>query len=240
MMMALRNSPSEYALINALDGPRNPWKLSPGVAVAIGASVLFHAALFSYLYVQRITATASEPAPDRAITMGEVRLPQPSKPLPAQASPKRPIATHTPVSNPTLPPPPTDVVVPRTPALLADSRPPLLGADITPTYPPTRLIVDPKWLSQPSADQMSRFYPDRAIDQGLTGEATLFCGVVASGKLTDCRVVSETPTGARFGDAALKLAAFFRMSPRTVDGQPVDGGLTRISIAFRLKGDDQP
>jgi periplasmic protein TonB len=238
MMMALRNSPSEYALINALDGPRRSWKLSRGVVIAIGASVLFHVGLFTYLYVQRITATASEPVADQVITLGRVTLPQPPKPLPAQASPKRPIATHTPAANPTLPPPPTDVIVPQTPVVIADNRPTLLTTEVTPFKPPARLIVDPKWLSRPSADEMSRFYPDRAIDLGLTGEATLFCGVVASGKLTDCRVVSETPAGARFGDAALKLASFFRMSPRTVDGQPVDGGLTRITIAFRLKTDD--
>jgi len=240
MMMALRNSPSEYALINALDGPRRPWKLSRGVAVAIGASVCFHVGLFTYLYVQKITATASEPVADHVITLGQVRLQQPAKPLPAQASPKRPILTHPPVLNPTLPPPPTDVIVPQTPIAIADNRPALLTTEVTPFKPPARLIVDPKWLSRPSADEMSRFYPDHAIDLGLTGEATLFCGVVASGKLTDCRVISETPAGAKFGDAALKLASFFRMSPRTVDGQPVDGGLTRISIAFKLTGGDQP
>ncbi|HXQ11057.1 MAG TPA: energy transducer TonB [Caulobacteraceae bacterium] len=81
---------------------------------------------------------------------------------------------------------------------------------------------------------MSKFYPQREVDLGITGQVSLLCGVVASGKLTDCRVVEETPPSAGFGDAALKLSAFFRMTPRMIDGEPVDGGQTRISIAFRL------
>jgi protein TonB len=237
MMMALRNN-SEYALINALDGHHGPRKLPRGVVVAIGASVLFHAGLFTYLYVQKVTATpAAEPA-DQVISLGQVRLTPPPLSPPRQLTPRRTIITHPVVPNPTLTPP-AEVIVPAThPTLLTDTQPPLLTTDVTPLTPPTRLIVDPKWLSRPSAEEMSRYYPERAIDQGLTGQATLFCSVVASGKLADCRVIEETPAGARFGDAALKLAAFFRMSPRTVDGKPVDGGLTRISIAFKLTGGD--
>ena len=237
MMMALRNN-SEYALINALDGRHGPRKLPRGVVVAIGASVLFHAGLFTYLYVQKVTATpAAEPA-DQVISLGQVRLTPPPLSPPRQLTPRRTIVTHPVVPNPTLTPP-TQVIVPAThPTLLTDTQLPLFTTDVTPLTPPTRLIVDPKWLSRPSAEEMSRYYPERAIDQGLTGQATLFCSVVASGKLADCRVIEETPAGARFGDAALKLAAFFRMSPRTVDGKPVDGGLTRISIAFKLTGGD--
>jgi protein TonB len=129
-------------------------------------------------------------------------------------------------------------VTPQAPT--ASQEVPAFAADIAPPTAPARLIVDPKWLSRPTADEMSRYYPERDIDLGLTGQATLFCSVVASGKLADCRVIEETPAGAKFGEAALKLAGFFRMSPRTVDGKPVDGGLTRISIAFKLTGDEGP
>ncbi|HEY3888299.1 MAG TPA: TonB family protein, partial [Caulobacteraceae bacterium] len=235
MMMALRNSRSEYALINALEGRHGPRKPPRGVAVAIGASVLFHLGLFTYLYVQKVTVTPAAEPPDRVISLGQVRLTPPMPLPPRQVTPRRTIVTHPVVPNPTLTPP-TEVVVPAThPTLLTDSQPPLFTTDVTPPLtPPTRLIVDPKWLSQPSAAEMSRYYPERAIDQGLTGQATLFCSVVASGKLADCRVIDQTPANAGFGEAALKLANFFRMSPRTVDGKPVDGGLTRISIAFKL------
>jgi protein TonB len=238
MMMALRNSPSEYALITALEGRHGPRKLPRGVVVAIGASVCFHLGLFTYLYVQKITATPAAQPTDQVISMGQVRLAPPTQPPPAQITPKHQIVTHPAVVNPTVTPP-TKVIVPAThPTLLTDTQPPLFTTDVTPITPPTRLIVDPKWLSRPSAEELSRYYPERAIDQGLTGQATLFCGVVASGKLSDCRVIDETPAGAKFGDAALKLANFFRMSPRTIDGKPVDGGLTRISIAFKLTGGD--
>jgi protein TonB len=238
MMMALRNNPSEYALINALEGRRAPRRLSRGVVMAIAASICFHVGLFAYLYVQKITATTSEPVAGQIITLGRVRLPPPTPPTPTHVQPTHEIVTHPTVVNPTIAPP-TEVIVPPTqPNLITQTQQPMFTPDETPLTPPTRLIVDPKWLSRPSAEEMSRYYPERAIDQGLTGQATLFCSVVASGKLADCRVVSETPAGAKFGDAALKLAGFFRMSPRTVDGKPVDGGLTRISIAFKLTGDN--
>ena len=59
--------------------------------------------------------------------------------------------------------------------------------------------------------------------------------VAANGRLHDCEVTGETPANFGFGDAALKLARYMRIAPKTIDGQPVDGGVLVEPIKFRLR-----
>ena len=136
----------------------------------------------------------------------------------------------------------TLTVKPRTdtPPLVDDSKGPTAVTDTTaaPTQQETkpRLIADPHWLRQPTADEFADAYPQRALDDGKIGAVSLSCTVTAKGDLTGCSVADETPRGWGFGAAALGLSKRFRMVPRTEDGQAVGGGTVRIPIRFAMKG----
>lgn len=88
----------------------------------------------------------------------------------------------------------------------------------------------PGWLRQPTAEDVQSVLPAGARG---SGEARIRCRVAASGLLTDCTVISETPAGQGFGAAALALAPRFQIRPRVVDGRPVDGDSVNVPIRWR-------
>lgn len=94
------------------------------------------------------------------------------------------------------------------------------------------VVEEPKWDIKPSGDEVAEYYPAAAGSRGLDGRATISCAVRASGILSNCLLVSESPEGYGFGEAAIKLSSRFKMKPRMVDGVPVEGGSVRIPISF--------
>ena len=71
--------------------------------------------------------------------------------------------------------------------------------------------AEPIWWRMPSPSQLLQAYPEAARDVP-GGIARIKCLPNRAGELTECSVVDETPAGVGFGEAALALAAGFRLT----------------------------
>jgi TonB family protein len=102
-----------------------------------------------------------------------------------------------------------------------------------------QLITKPDWIEAPSAALVAEVYPEIAQRTEQGGDVVLQCAVEASGHVTDCSTIYESPAGLKFGEAALSLAPVFKMRPAAINGKAVSGALVRIPIRFRI-AIDQP
>jgi protein TonB len=210
--------------------------------VAIGASIAVHAVIAVYLYNAAFHIPL--PAPADASTIVEGGILRILKPEPAQRDrPKTPPnrlhpPAHTDATTTDKFPvdPPKDRLIGDPPA----TNPLSTGKELQPFMlidpPKPRRISDPDWLSKPDARAMSAQFPARPLRMGVSGAATISCVVSASGSLGQCTVVKESPSEFGFGAAALKLAKYFRMRPRTEDSEPVNGAVVQIPIKFQVAG----
>src|SRR5690606_35721515 len=71
----------------------------------------------------------------------------------------------------------------------------------------------PEWLDQPTIADLARLRPSTA--GGRAGTATVRCRVQDDGTLVECVSISEAPLGSRYGQAAVRASALYRMR---VDG----------------------
>jgi periplasmic protein TonB len=226
---------------------RRPPRFSKATWVATGIVVAAHLGLGAVLYYQRfeMPAAATPPVSD-PFDVTIIRPPEP-RPLP-DPRPAPPTPPNTRV-NPT-PAPATDVetvavtqgdTVADSSTTISLTRPNPEPVDDAPPAEPVRaqppaVITSPSWSRQPSAEQLMRAYPDRAINAGVAGSASLNCLVLPSGGVTDCNVTRETPGGYGFGRAAQGLSRYFRVNPRTVNGA-AEGSRVSINLRFAPPAD---
>jgi hypothetical protein len=90
-----------------------------------------------------------------------------------------------------------------------------------------------EWREAPSSADYRRFYPRRAADRGVEGDATIMCVVLeAEGRLL-CAPESENPEGWGFGDAAVRIARAHHRIAYFIDGQPTAGRRVSFLVEFR-------
>lgn len=90
-----------------------------------------------------------------------------------------------------------------------------------PAQPPVvlPLITNPNWRTMPIAE-----FPSRATQNNIeVGEAIISCELLATGRLTNCTVVSEDPPGYGFGESAIRASRRARITPAVVNGVPQVG-----------------
>lgn len=186
------------------------------------SALLWGAALFAAVSIgPKIVAVLPPPDGDPPIVV--ISVPSPVVP-PATVVPR---TARTPADT-TIPlatvAPPAELG-----ALGADSGGDATGLQLT---PPPPVVTRPHWLRTPGGDELTRYYPERALARGKSGEASLACLVRTDGTLA-CLVAAETPPGWGFGDAALRMSRSYQMEPALRDGVPIEARYT-LRVPFEL------
>jgi len=103
-----------------------------------------------------------------------------------------------------------------------------------PPAPPGPRYVSGKW-TYPTSDQMQDLYPDRALENEVEGTVVIDCTINASGRVTGCDVLSETPKGYGFGAATVKgFLKGSKVEPSSVEGSLRDGDRKKFTYKWTL------
>ena len=102
--------------------------------------------------------------------------------------------------------------------------------------PPAKLV----WQRTPALDDVRRVYPRDAFAKGIAGGAMIGCDVGPDGGLLHCKAYAEEPANMGFGDAAVNLAAYFRLQPGTFEQNLPAPGRIAMPMVFGTPGRPLP
>jgi TonB family protein len=172
---------------------------------------------------------------------GQLAAPQASAPMAAAGPLAGTEATVTPEVQPDSASAPSKPVRSRTKARTEAVPTAVLGVTpVSTTTEENEIVITrdrgPVWAKTPTSRRLSAMYPERALERGREGEASIRCMVQASGAL-DCTRVSEFPARSGFGNAALRIARTYRHAPQRWDGRDAVGTPVNLRVVFRLEDD---
>ncbi len=93
-----------------------------------------------------------------------------------------------------------------------------LGVFLISASPP---IKDPVWTLPPYGPWADDEIPERSQRMNILGEATAACVVTADGRLSQCRLLHESPPDGGFSRSITLMVSHCRMKPLAADGTPV-------------------
>ncbi|WP_242922790.1 energy transducer TonB [Caulobacter sp. CCUG 60055] len=98
-----------------------------------------------------------------------------------------------------------------------------------------RSVENVRWSATPSAEDFERYYPERAHRMERNGQSRLQCIVRGEGRLEGCTVVSESPQGFGFGEAALRLSRRY-MADVSAGSDVTEGDTVTFQLDFAVPG----
>ncbi len=90
----------------------------------------------------------------------------------------------------------------------------------------------PRLITGPSIAQIRASHPPEALRRGRSGRGEIRCRIRLDTRLEGCVVVSESPAGQGFGQAALQVSSYFRFQPPVEDGAPQAGESVTFGVDF--------
>lgn len=95
-------------------------------------------------------------------------------------------------------------------------------------------IVRARLTKAPTPRDLLRLHPDGEGSR-MPGSATVSCRIRLDSRLEACRILSESPSGQGYGQAAMRAADLYRFAPPSREGRNEPGDIT-LMIEFGVSG----